>query len=265
MQRGGGVIMHITSLPGPFGIGVMGEEAIAFAKQLRDQGMKYWQVLPFTYPGMGNSPYQSFSAFAGNWLLLDPRRLMKMGLLTGEDVVSAEYNVNKWRIDYDYLRGQREQLLRTAYSRISDRMRDEVCDFAKKNKWADEVALYQTIKNANGQKAWWQWEDEALKDHDAKALAKLRGSDEYYFHAFVQYLFIKEWTEVKAAVNECGISIIGDMPIYVAEDSADTWTNPEIFQLDRNRIPKRETKGKNHPAGGFPLRNAAASPLAPRP
>jgi 4-alpha-glucanotransferase len=231
MQRGGGVIMHITSLPGPFGIGVMGEEAVAFAKQLRDQGMKYWQVLPFTYPGMGNSPYQSFSAFAGNWLLLDPRRLMKMGLLTGEDVVSAEYNVNKWRIDYDYLRGQREQLLRTAYSRISDRMRGEVCDFAKKNKWADEVALYQTIKNANGQKAWWQWEDEALKDHDAKALAKLRGSDEYYFHAFVQYLFIKEWTEVKAAVNECGISIIGDMPIYVSCDSADVWAARDMFKM----------------------------------
>ena len=97
MQRGGGVLMHIASLPGPFGIGVLGEEAVAYAKQLKKQGMKYWQILPLSYPGMGDSPYQSFSAFAGNWLLIDPRSLMKMGLLTAEDVVKAEYSENKWR------------------------------------------------------------------------------------------------------------------------------------------------------------------------
>ena len=122
--------MHITSLPGPFGTGVMGQEAIAFAKKLQKQGMRYWQVLPFTYPGMGNSPYQSFSAFAGNWLLIDPRRLMEQGLLTGDEVVAAEYNVNKWRIDYDYLRTQREHMLRTAFTRVSDQLMSEVKAFA---------------------------------------------------------------------------------------------------------------------------------------
>ena len=223
--------MHITSLPGPFGIGVMGQEAVAFAKQLQKQGMRYWQVLPFTYPGMGNSPYQSFSAFAGNWLLLDPRRLMEQGLLTGDEVVAAEYNVNKWRIDYDYLRVQRETMLRTAYSRVSDQVMREVQDFAKKNKWADEVALYQTIKEANDKKAWWQWEDKALKDHDEKAIAKVRGTEEYYFHVFVQYLFIREWTEIKSKINECGISIIGDMPIYVSCDSADVWSARDMFKM----------------------------------
>ena len=107
----------------------------------------------------------------------------------------------------------------------------EVKAFAKKNKWADEVALYQTIKEHSGKKAWWQWEDKALKDHEEKALAKVRGTDEYYFHAFVQYLFIKEWTEIKAAINECGISIIGDMPIYVSCDSADVWASRDMFKM----------------------------------
>ena len=109
--------MHISSLPGPFGIGVFGEEAIAFAKQLAGQGMRYWQVLPFSFPGMGNSPYQSFSAFAGNWLFIDPRRLMKRGLLTPNEVVDAEYSQNKWRIDYDYLRTSRDEMLRKAFDR----------------------------------------------------------------------------------------------------------------------------------------------------
>ena len=95
--------MHISSLPGPFGTGVMGQEAIDFAKQLASQGMKYWQVLPFSYPGMGNSPYQSFSAFAGNWLFIDPRRLQDRGLLSPAEVQQAEYTQNKWRIDYDFL------------------------------------------------------------------------------------------------------------------------------------------------------------------
>ena len=97
MRRGGGVLMHISSLPGPFGIGVFGEEAVEFAKKLSAQGMKYWQVLPFSYPGMGNSPYQSFSAFAGNWLFIDPRRLAKRGLLTPAEVQNAEWGILRIR------------------------------------------------------------------------------------------------------------------------------------------------------------------------
>ena len=107
MRRGGGVLRHISSLPGPFGIGVFGEEAVEFAKKLSAQWMKYWQVLPFSYPGMGNSPYQSFSAFAGNWLFIDPRRLAERGLLTQDEVQNAEYNENTCRIDYDSLSGNR--------------------------------------------------------------------------------------------------------------------------------------------------------------
>ena len=123
--------MHISSLPGPFGTGVIGQEAIDFAKQLASQGMKYWQVLPFSYPGMGNSPYQSFSAFAGNWLFIDPRRLEKRGLLTPAEVQQAEYTQNKWRIDYDFLRTNRDELLRKAFERADNDLLAVVDRFCK--------------------------------------------------------------------------------------------------------------------------------------
>ena len=149
MKRGAGVLMHIASLPGPFGIGVFGEEAIAFAKQLRKQGMTYWQVLPFSYPGMGNSPYQSISAFAGNWLFIDPRRLEQRGLLTPAEVQQAEYTQNKWRIDFDFLRTNRDELLRKAFERADKDLLAKADKFIKDNKWVQDVAAYQTVKDAD--------------------------------------------------------------------------------------------------------------------
>ncbi|MCR5616453.1 MAG: 4-alpha-glucanotransferase [Saccharofermentans sp.] len=231
MRRGGGVLMHISSLPGPFGIGVFGEEAIAFAKQLAGQGMKYWQVLPFSYPGMGNSPYQSFSAFAGNWLFIDPRRLMKRGLLTPNEVVDAEYNQNKWRIDYDYLRTARDEMLRKAFERCDAKTLKEVDKFLADNPWAADVAAYQTVKDVNFGKPWWEWSDERLKNYDPKAVGDLKSTVGYKYHAFVQYLFVTEWTEVKKEINELGIAIIGDMPIYVSGDSADVWASRGLFKM----------------------------------
>ena len=231
MKRGGGVLMHIASLPGPFGIGVFGEEAVAFAKQLSAQGMKYWQVLPFSFPGMCDSPYQSFSAFAGNWLFIDPRRLMKRGLVNAGEVVNAEYSINKWRIDYNFLRQNREELLRKAYSRADDGLKGKVKEFLKESTWADEVALYLTAKSVCGQCAWWDWKDEAIRNYDKKAVAALRDNDEYMYHAFVQYLFCDEWAQVKSEINKLGVSIIGDMPIYVSGDSADVWAHREPFKM----------------------------------
>ncbi|MBR6211398.1 MAG: 4-alpha-glucanotransferase [Clostridiales bacterium] len=231
MRRGGGVLMHISSLPGPFGIGVFGEEAIAFAKQLAGQGMKYWQVLPFSFPGMGNSPYQSFSAFAGNWLFIDPRRLMKRGLLTPNEVVDAEYSQNKWRIDYDYLRTSRDEMLRKAFDRCDAKTLKEVDKFLEENAWAADVAAYQTVKDDNFGKPWWDWSDERLKNYDPKAVSELTGSVNYKYHAFVQYLFVTEWAEVKKEINDLGIAIIGDMPIYVSGDSADVWASRDMFKM----------------------------------
>ena len=223
--------MHISSLPGPFGIGVFGEEAIAFAKQLAGQGMRYWQVLPFSFPGMGNSPYQSFSAFAGNWLFIDPRRLMKRGLLTPNEVVDAEYSQNKWRIDYDYLRTSRDEMLRKAFDRCDAKTLKEVDKFLEENAWAADVAAYQTVKDDNFGKPWWEWSDDRLKNYDPKAVSELTGSVNYKYHAFVQYLFVTEWAEVKKEINDLGIAIIGDMPIYVSGDSADVWASRDMFKM----------------------------------
>jgi len=235
MRRGAGILMHISSLPGPFGIGVFGEEAISFAKQLKSQGMTYWQVLPFSYPGMGNSPYQSFSAFAGNWLFIDPRRLMKRGLLSADEVVQAEFHENKWRIDFDFIRVQREKLLRTAYTRITDEMRADVNAFVSENKWVDDVSLYQAIKDDNYSKPWWEWPDDDLRGYKEKAISKYRGTDNYLYHAFVQWLFYTEWADIKAQINELGIQIIGDMPIYVSGDSSDVWAARDLFKMSKSK------------------------------
>lgn len=238
MERGAGILMHIASLPGPFGIGVFGEEAIRFAEQLKKMGMKYWQVLPFSYPGVGDSPYQSFSAFAGNPLFIDPRRLMRKGLLTADEVVRAEYNVNKRKIDYDYLRGAKENLLRTAFSRVGDEMNAEIDKFLGENKWADDVALYSAIKDDNYRNAWWDWQDEKLKAHDEKALKEWRSKENYRFYAFVEYIFRSEWAEIKAEINALGIKIIGDMPFYVSGDSADVWASRELFKMNTDKDSK---------------------------
>ena len=249
MQRGGGVLMHIASLPGPFGIGVLGEEAVAYAKQLHKQGMKYWQILPLSYPGMGDSPYQSFSAFAGNWLLIDPRSLMKMGLLTAEDVVKAEYTENKWRVNYDFLRVDREALLRKAFAKAQKDLLDSVKKFLNDNKWADDVALYQSAKDKFDQKAWWQWEDKDLAGYKPEAVKKLRSTEDYLFHGFVQYLFMTEWTDIRSKINAEGIQIIGDMPIYVSGDSADVWASRDLFKMatDAQKKACRKTWIKENP------------------
>ena len=223
--------MHISSLPGPFGTGVFGQEAIDFAKQLASQGMKYWQVLPFSYPGMGNSPYQSFSAFAGNWLFIDPRRLESRGLLSPAEVQQAEYNQNKWRIDYDYLRTNREELLRKAFERADNELLAKADKFIKENKWVQDVAAYQTIKDADFDKPWWEWSDTRLRNYDKNAVAEIKTDSDYQYYGFVQYLFFDEWSKIKKEINDLGISLIGDIPFYVSCDSADVWASRELFKM----------------------------------
>ena len=261
MERGGGVLMHIASLPGPFGIGVLGEEAIAFSQQLKKQGMKYWQVLPFSYPGSGDSPYQSFSAFAGNWLFIDPRRLMKRGLLTANEVVAQEYNVNKWRIDYDYLRIEREKMLRTAYGRADDSLKKDVEKFLKENKWAQDVAAYLCAQDKFYKKAWWQWDDKDLRDYKKEAVDALKKEDNYFFHAFVQYIFMSEWQEIKKEINDNGIKIIGDMPIYVSCDSADVWAGRDMFKMAKpGRKIKKQDEDEEIPETAYIFDKVAGVP-----
>lgn len=232
-MREAGILMHITSLPGAEAIGTLGQEAYAFADFLQAAGMKIWQVLPIGPVGYGNSPYQSPSTFAGNPMLISLEALKSEGLLNAEiDPVQAADAV-----DYTAAAAAKEQLLRLAFEQSGDKLAKEMDAFAAAHPWAADYALFQAIKTKYPT-IWTSWPDRLKFRRDLPAL-QAEYAEEIRYQLFVQTLFFKQWFALKRYCNERGISLFGDMPIYVAEDSADTWTHPEVFQLDKNRIPKR--------------------------
>ena len=239
-MRQSGILMHITSLPSPGGIGDLGGAAYAFADFLQQSGMRIWQVLPIGPTGYGESPYQSTSAFAGNPLLISPEKLREEGLLTFSDE-ELYVPADPEKTDYDAARENRTGLLRRAFRESGERLRPEVEAFARTHAWAKDFALFSAVKEHFGQQMWSKWPDRGIRNRRLLSVWRYRRMlrEEADFHLFCQYLFRKQWLELKAYCNERGIALLGDMPIYVAEDSADTWTHPEVFQLDRNRIPTR--------------------------
>ena len=239
-MRSSGILLHITSLPSPGGIGDLGPEAYAFADFLVSAGMKIWQVLPIGPTGYGESPYQSPSAFAGNPLLISLSRLRDEGLLTYDDseiFVPADPE----RADYAGAWKAKEPLLRRAFRQSGDRLRPELDAFRRKNRWAADFALFSAVKAYFGGEMWSRWPKKGIRNH--RLLSRwLYGSmlrEEIDFHLFCQMIFMRQWFALKKYCNDRGLLLFGDMPIYVAEDSADTWTHPEVFQLDKNRIPER--------------------------
>ena len=239
-MRSGGILLHITSLPSPGGIGTLGPEAYAFADFLHASGMKIWQVLPIGPTGYGNSPYQSTSAYAGNPLLISLDLLRKEKLLdyTDEELYMPD---SPEKIDYDAVRANKEMLLRRSYSQSFQTCKNEILRFRQKNPWVDDFALFTALKAYFSSVKWTQWPDDSIRRRLPEAIEKytclLRQEIDY--HIFCQYLFRKQWFALKEYCEKLSVSIFGDMPIYVAEDSSDTWTHPEVFQLDRNLIPKR--------------------------
>jgi len=233
MTRASGALLHISSLPGPFGTGCFGEEALAFAGLLRASGFSCWQVLPFSLPGTGDSPYQSYSAFAGNMFYIDPRQLLAENLITESDLEEAKYDGSVNTVNFPWLRQNRENLLRKAYQNITEEIIAQTQVFCLNNLWLDDVALFETIRKIEGKKSWWQWENAALRMHDRTAIDGIRTGyhDEYFYFCFVQYEFYRQWMNLKARINEIGITIIGDIPIYVSADSADVWANNSLFQV----------------------------------
>ena len=232
--------MHISSLPGPGGIGSMGKEAYAFADFLRKSGMSIWQVLPLGPTGYGESPYQSASVFAGNPMLISCQRLREEGLLKYED--REEYVPDRADcVDYDAVRANKETLLRKCFQQSEERLQKELAQFARENDWVEDFALFIALKQRFGGGMWTKWPDADIRLRKPEALTRYRKEldGEVRYHLFCQYLFFRQWFELKKYCNGIGIDIFGDMPIYVAEDSADTWTHPEVFQLDKNRTPKR--------------------------
>ena len=239
-MRQSGILMHITSLPSPGGIGDLGREAYSFADFLHRAGMRIWQVLPIGPTGFGESPYQSTSAFAGNPLLISLEKLREEGLLTfsdGELCVPADPE----KTDYDAVRENKTRLLRRAFAQSREKLAPEMDAFRKQYAWAEDFALFSAVKEHFRQQMWSRWPDRGIRNRRWLALRRYRKllKDETDFHLFCQVVFRKQWLALKAYCNRLDIALLGDMPIYVAEDSADTWTHPRVFQLDRNRIPTR--------------------------
>jgi 4-alpha-glucanotransferase len=240
--RSSGILLHPTSLPGKFGIGDLGEAAYAFVDFLAASGQSLWQVLPLGPTGYGDSPYQCFSAFAGNTLLISPELLVKEGLLSAADLAHAP-SFSAERVAFGEVIKFKNQLLAKVFGNFRRTTDTGLrADFEAFNQhaasWLDDYALFRALKDAQGGKAWNEW-DSALVRRETDALARAREElrDQIDAQKFCQYLFFKQWGALKAHCHASGIKLIGDIPIFVARDSADVWTNPEQFKLDEKGNP----------------------------
>ena len=230
--------MHITSLPGPYGIGTMGCHAFDFVDFLKNAGQRYWQILPLNPTGYGDSPYQSCSTFAGNHYLIDLDTLVKEGLLKKEEITPITWSQSEIKVSFGLLYNHRLNVLRKAWSRFADcKALDRFCE--ENSRWLPDFALFMALKDRFGGKPWYEWE-EGLKFRKASALhqAEKDLAEEIRFYCFVQYLFFKQWNALRAYAHKQGVRIIGDVPIYVPYDSVDVWTNPGQFQLDKKLNPE---------------------------
>jgi len=242
--RKSGVLLHVTSLPSELGIGDFGESSVRFVDFLKRTGQGVWQVLPLGPTGYGNSPYQCYSAFAGNPLLVDLQDLKKRGLLTDKEL-SPGRGLPTDKIDFDGVVEFRTACLRSAFQNVQKQgsgtqTNHELASFAKRHSyWLDDYTLFRALKTAHGGQAWHQW-DPAVRRREPKALAEWRAKlvDEVAYETFVQYEFFRQWKSLKHYANSLGIQIIGDIPIFVAHDSADVWSHQDLFALKADGRPE---------------------------
>lgn len=234
-----GVLMPVSSLPSRFGIGGFSKEAYDFVDFLAAAGQSLWQILPLGPTGYGDSPYQSFSTFAGNPYYISLDSLIEQGLLTEEECEAQDYGNDTTKVEYEKIYNTRFQLLRKAFDRADVYQNEEYLSFVEENKqWLKDYAMYMAIKDSLGGISWIEWdEDIRLRKPQAMADYEKKLADEIAFYSYQQYLFATQWAALKEYANKKGISIVGDIPIYVAFDSADTWANPELFQLDEENVP----------------------------
>ena len=236
-MRGSGILMHITSLPGPYGVGTVGKPAFAFVDFLEKAGQRYWQMLPLTPTGFGDSPYQSCSMYAGNPYLIDLEALVEQGLLLESELAGFCWGKDPGRVDYGRLYENRLKVLRLGYARFAEW--EELDVFCRENShWLPDYALFMALKTRNGGKPWYQWEEGLrLREPDAVWQARQALREEIRFFCFTQYLFYTQWRQLRTYAREKGIQLLGDVPIYVPMDSVEVWTAPELFQLNEHRVP----------------------------
>lgn len=240
-SRCSGILLHVTSLPGGHGIGDLGNSAYEFVEFLAESGQKIWQVLPVSPTGYGDSPYQCFSAFAGNPLFIDLRALETQGLLSGKDLASRP-SLPDEHVDYGRVIDFKHGLIRKAAETFladGSRTRSAFDLFCRDNSaWLDDYALFMACKGVHGGATWVSWEPGVRQRNSAllREWAK-RLSREIEIHKYAQFEFFRQWEKLKAHCRHCGVSIMGDIPIYVAHDSADVWAHPELFRLDPQGRP----------------------------
>jgi 4-alpha-glucanotransferase len=249
LQRASGILLHPTSLPGEFGIGDLGESARKFIDFLAAAGQKYWQVLPLGPTGYGNSPYMCYSAFAGNPLLISPGDLLELGYLTKADLAELS-SAKNWpddlpaamlreRVDYEGVINFKIGILKKAFGQfktrgLQDKEQKNYLEFCNTNAhWVDDYALFMTLREVNKGSSWYEW-DSAIATRDKTALQQARElySDQFECHRFWQYIFAEQWKSLRELANKNKVEIVGDIPIYVAHDSADVWANQELFAID---------------------------------
>lgn len=241
-MRRAGILFPIFSLPSPYGIGTLGKESYEFVDFLKEAGQSIWQILPLGPTGYGDSPYQSFSSFAGNPYFIDLKTLIEDGLLTAEECDAVDFGDNAFDIDYEKLYFGRFKLYRKVYDRAKargDLASKKYKSFCRENSyWLEDYALYMAVKDSFGGVNFMEW-DEDIRLRDKKAVAEYskKLTDEIGCYCYQQFLFAQQWNKLKKYANKKGIELIGDIPIYVAFDSADTWANPSLFQLDEKGWP----------------------------
>lgn len=238
-MRKGGVLLPVSSIPSKYGIGTFSKQAYEFVDFLERAGQSFWQILPLGSTGYGDSPYQSFSTFAGNPYYIDLEELIKKGWLTKEECDACDFGSDDGYVDYEKIYLSRFRILKIAYERSNIKEDKEFGEFKEDNAaWLEDYALYMVVKNSFHGISWIEWEEDIrLRKPEAMKAYKEKFADEIEFYQFQQFVFAVQWLALKAYANKKKISIIGDIPIYVAFDSADTWANPELFQLDESCTP----------------------------
>ncbi len=240
MTRSSGILMPMSSLPSPYGIGTMGRCAYQFVDFLKASGQKYWQLLPLGPTSYGDSPYSAFSTFAGSPYYIDLDLLVRDKLLKKSEIEKLDWGCDSERTDYARIFQNRFPVLRKAFARGRERYAEEIAAFREKNaSWLENYALFMALKIHFGMVSWLDWPDEAVRRHKAEAIRSYgeKLKEDVDFYVFLQFLFFRQWEALRDYAHEKGVRFIGDVPIYVALDSADVWSEPQFFQLGEDSLP----------------------------
>lgn len=241
-KRGAGVLLHISSMPSEYGVGVFDSNVKNFIDTIADMGFTYWQVLPFNPLDGANSPYCSPSAFAGNYLFIDPQGLADMGLVNDDDVKDNIYDGTPYTADYEFASKKRLALLKKAFLNIDNKLAKQIKDFEIDNPWLTDYSVFMAVKEQEDMKPWWEWSKAHAHYFDCiKDIYSYESSAAFW--KFVQFIFYRQWYELKQYANDKGIAVIGDMPIYVAMDSVDVWSNLPMFLIDEKTLKVEKVAG----------------------